>query len=99
MVRMHAAVPASWILGTVLLPNGVLARALVHVASGRIEGVEERPSTATERALRRDGRGVILGGREVLAPAFLDIHCHGAGGGEGSGDASSLDLMASTLLA
>ncbi len=99
MVRIHAGVPASRILGSVLLPNGVLDRALVHVVNGHVAGVEERPSPTIERAFRRDGSGLSLGGREVLAPAFLDVHCHGAGGGDASSDAASLDLMASTLLA
>lgn len=96
---MQMATPASRILGTVLLPNGVLEHALIHVALGRIESIDTKPSPSVERALRRDDEGIVLSSREVLAPAFIDIHCHGAGGGAGTGSASSLDLMASTLLA
>jgi len=96
---MHVTAPASRILGTVLLPNGVLEQALVHIADSRIEGIDTKPSPSAERAFRRDAGGIVLGSREVLAPAFIDVHCHGAGGGAGSEGASSLGVMASTLLA
>jgi len=99
MEGLHVLPPASRILGTALLPGGALVRVLIHVAGGRIAGIDRKPSATVERALRRDAAAIIVGSRDVLAPAFIDVHCHGAGGGTGSGGASSLDLMAATLLA
>ncbi len=87
------------IAGTALLPGGRLERAIVHVDEGRIAGVESDPSPATLRSLRRDGPGVrLLSKDEVLAAAFIDVHCHGAGGGDALGGPGSLELMAGTLL-
>lgn len=85
--------------GTVLLPGGRLERAIVHVEAGRIAAVEADPPPAALRALRRDPTGaLILPHHEVLAPAFIDIHCHGAGGGDVLGGAQALGRMAETLL-
>ncbi len=87
------------IAGTVLLPGGRLERAIVHVDAGRISALEMDPSPALVRALRRDASGaVVLSDDEVLAPAFIDVHCHGAGGGDVLGGTSALERMAATLL-
>ena len=86
------------VVGTALLPGGLLGRAVLHIAAGRIEGVELEPPAIVERALRRDGTALVLSDREVLAPAFVDVHCHGAGGGSAHGATSQLQLMAETLL-
>ena len=51
------------------------------------------------RALRRDASGtLVLSDDEVLAPAFIDVHCHGAGGGDVLGGPAALERMAVTLL-
>ncbi len=89
--------PASRILGTALLPGGSLARVLVHVTEGRILEVEREPARALEQAIRRDGGVLVLSSRHVLTPAFVDPHCHGAGGGSAHGSVASIDLMARTL--
>jgi N-acetylglucosamine-6-phosphate deacetylase len=98
MVRSRLMLAPPRIAGTVLLPGGVLDRAVVHIAGGRLEGVEQGISRSTERALRRDGRGEFLTDHEVLAPAYIDVHCHGAGGGSASGGEASLRTMATKLL-
>jgi N-acetylglucosamine-6-phosphate deacetylase len=85
--------------GTVLLPGGRLARAVVHVDAGRISALETDPSPALLRAMRSDRSGtIVLPDDDVLAPAFIDIHCHGAGGGDVLGGPASLERMAATLL-
>jgi N-acetylglucosamine-6-phosphate deacetylase len=87
------------IAGTVLLPGGGLERAIVHVDAGRISALEMDPSPALVRALRRDASGpVVLSDDEVLATAFIDVHCHGAGGGDVLGGTAALERMAATLL-
>jgi len=87
------------IAGTVLLPGGRLGRAIVHVDAGRISALELDPSPALVRSLRRDAPGAIVGSdEEVLAPAFIDVHCHGAGGGDVLGGPAALERMAATLL-
>ena len=87
------------IAGSVLLPGGRLARALVHVDEGHIVEVEHDPPPAQIRALRRDASGtVVLSDDEVLAPAFIDVHCHGAGGGDVLGGPAALERMAAALL-
>jgi N-acetylglucosamine-6-phosphate deacetylase len=87
------------IAGCVLLPGGRLVRALVHVDEGAIVEVETDPAPAQVRALRRDASGtIVLSDDEVLAPAFIDVHCHGAGGGDVLGGAAALERMAVTLL-
>ncbi len=40
----------------------------------------------------------MLSDDEVLAPAFIDVHCHGAGGGDVLGGPAALERMAATLL-
>ena len=99
MTSRRAATRPAWIMGTVLLPPARLERAIVHLSAGRIQAIETAPSPAVERALRRDGGGLILPSREVLSAAFIDVHCHGAGGGSAHGEPASLWLMAETLLA
>jgi N-acetylglucosamine-6-phosphate deacetylase len=87
------------IAGTVLLPGGRLERAIVHVDAGRITALEMDPSPVVVRALRRDTPGaIVLSDDEVLAPAFIDVHCHGAGGGDVLGGPAALERMAATLL-
>ncbi|HZW01669.1 MAG TPA: amidohydrolase family protein [Candidatus Deferrimicrobium sp.] len=87
------------IAGTVLLPGGRLERSIVHVDAGRISALEMDPSPALVRALRRDASGaIVLSDDEVLAPAFIDVHCHGAGGGDVLGGPAALERMAATLL-
>ncbi|MGD8684164.1 MAG: amidohydrolase family protein [Chloroflexota bacterium] len=86
-------------VGTALLPGGALRRALVRAVGGRITLVEPEPTQELVRTLSGDGIVVRLSAHEVLAPAFVDIHCHGAGGGSAHGDAASLQQMAITLMA
>lgn len=76
-----------------------MGRVVVHVREGRISEVEVDPPAATERSLRRDRAGALVLSRdEVLAPAFIDVHCHGAGGGDALGGPAALERMAATLL-
>ena len=85
--------------GTALLPGGRLGQAIIHVDAGRIAAVEIDPTPAVMRALRRDRAGsLVLPNQQVLAPAFVDIHCHGAGGGDALGGPEGLERMAMTLL-
>jgi N-acetylglucosamine-6-phosphate deacetylase len=86
-------------LGMALLPDGVLGRAMVQTIDGTIDDVDVDPSPATVRALRRDRSVAQLRADEVLAPAFIDIHCHGAGGGAADGDEASLERMTMALRA
>jgi N-acetylglucosamine-6-phosphate deacetylase len=82
-----------------LLPGGRLQRAIVHADAGRISALEMDPSPALVRALRRDASGaIVLSDDEILAPAFIDVHCHGAGGGDVLGGRAALGRMGATLL-
>lgn len=85
------------IVGTVLVPGGSLVQAIVHLAGDRVDGVEVEPLPAHVRALHRDRTAMQLRPRDVLAPALIDVHCHGAGGGSAHGDEASLGLMATAL--
>ena len=96
---MSVASPGSTIVGTVLVPGGSLQHAVVRVDDGRIAAVAREPTDETVRALTRDPAVVFLSRGDVLAPAFVDVHCHGAGGGSAHGDAASLRQMALTLMA
>jgi N-acetylglucosamine-6-phosphate deacetylase len=89
--------PTRPIVGTVMLPGGRLTQAVVELHDGRIASVDVRPRPAALRALRRDPGATRLRVDEVLAPAFIDIHCHGAGGGDAFDGWAGLDLMARTL--
>ncbi len=96
-MKIEPAADAS-IVGTVLLPGGRLQRAAVHVEAGRIVALETDPPRS-ERSLRHDAADTIaLRDDEILAPAFIDIHCHGAGGGDVMGGPDDLTRMAATLL-
>ncbi len=85
------------IAGTTLLAGGRLVRAVVEVRDGRIMSIDREPRPAALRALRREPDAVTLRGDEILAPACIDIHCHGAGGGDAFGGPEGLGLMARTL--
>ncbi len=86
------------IVGPTLLPGGRLQRAAVHIASGRIVEVEIDPPESVIRSLRRDREHTLaLTDGQVLAPAFIDVHCHGAGGGEIMAGRDALERMARTL--
>ena len=49
--------------------------------------------------MRRTPGAAHLSADEVLAPAYIDVHCHGAGGGAADGGLEGLSRMAATLLA
>lgn len=55
----------------------------IHVVGGRITAVEVDPSAA-------DG--------PIVAPGYIDVHVHGWGGHDATGDAPALDGMARALL-
>jgi N-acetylglucosamine-6-phosphate deacetylase len=80
-----------------LLTGGRLVTAAVEVRDGHIASVDVEPPPVALRALRRDPGAMTLRADEVLAPAFIDIHCHGAGGRDAFGGPAGLDLMARTL--
>jgi N-acetylglucosamine-6-phosphate deacetylase len=85
------------IAGTQLLPGGRLEPAVVEVEDGRIVALWVDPPPSHVRALgRRGATSLRLARDEVLAPAFIDVHCHGAGGGDVLG--GTLDRMAQALL-
>jgi N-acetylglucosamine-6-phosphate deacetylase len=86
------------IVGTTLLPGGELRLALVSIRDGRIEAVAPAATRAEERALRRAPGVVRLRADAILAPAFIDVHCHGAGGGAANGGPDGLTRMAGALL-
>jgi N-acetylglucosamine-6-phosphate deacetylase len=87
------------IVGTTLLPGGEIRLALISVRDGRITAVAAALTPPEERALRRTPGLVRLRDEEILAPAFNDIHCHGAGGGAADGGLDGLARMAGALLA
>lgn len=87
------------IVGMTLLPGGELRLALVSLREGQIEAVDLSSTRSEERALARTPGAVRLRADEILAPAFIDVHCHGAGGGAADGGLVGLVRMADTLLA
>ncbi|TDD54797.1 N-acetylglucosamine-6-phosphate deacetylase [Saccharopolyspora elongata] len=62
--------------GQVVTADGVLDRGWVRVSGGQIAAVGSGPAP--------DGPAVDLAGR-WLVPGFVDIHCHGGGGGSFTG--------------
>lgn len=80
-----------------LLAGGRLVQAVVEVRDGYITSVDAEPRPDALRALRRDPDVTTLRADEVLTPAFIDIHCHGAGGGDAFGGPAGLDQVAGTL--
>ncbi len=70
------------IVGTLLAPGGRLADAVVEVREGRIAAVDMDAPLAHRRAARRRPGTLRLADDEILAPAFIDVHCHGAGGAD-----------------
>jgi N-acetylglucosamine-6-phosphate deacetylase len=87
------------IVGRTLLPGGELRLALVSLRDGRIDVVAPAVTEPEERAIRRTPGAVHMHTDEVLAPAYIDVHCHGAGGGAADGGLEGLARMAATLLA
>jgi len=87
------------IMGTTLLPGGDLCLAHVSLGDGRIEAVDPLTTPAERRAVGRTPGVIRLRTDEILAPAFVDIHCHGAGGGAADGGLDGLTRMANALLA
>lgn len=87
------------IMGTTLLPGGKRRVALVSLGDGRIEAINPVTTRAEGRAVGRTPGVMRLRADEVLAPAFVDIHCHGAGGGAADGGLDGLARMANALLA
>jgi N-acetylglucosamine-6-phosphate deacetylase len=86
------------LLGAALLPGGEIAQVLLRIDRDSITAVEHDPRPATVHAARRDRGTVSLRSDEVVAPAFVDVHCHGAGGGSAH-DPASLRRMAGALRA
>lgn len=87
------------LVGRTLLPGGEIRLALVSIREGRIDVVSLAATEPEERAIRRTPMVEHLRADEVLAPAYIDIHCHGAGGGAADGGIEGLGRMAATLLA
>jgi N-acetylglucosamine-6-phosphate deacetylase len=86
------------IVGRTLLPGGELRLALVALRNGLIDEVSLAVTRPEERAIRRTPGAIRLRSDEVLAPAYVDVHCHGAGGGAAAGGTEALARMATTLL-
>lgn len=84
------------IVGTLLLPGGRLADGIVEVREGRIAALDAHRPPALRRAVRRLPGTLRLADGEVLAPAFIDVHCHGAGGADILD--GPVDRMAASLL-
>jgi N-acetylglucosamine-6-phosphate deacetylase len=85
------------IAGTMLLPGGQLSSAIVEAEAWRIVELRVDPPSSQVRALGAAGpTSLRLAREEILAPAFIDVHCHGAGGGDVLG--GSIATMAGTLL-
>jgi N-acetylglucosamine-6-phosphate deacetylase len=68
-----SAEPVRWLRGHVIGPRGVLEDRLLRLDGDRIGwvGVPSADPAGDRRAERLDG---------LLAPAFVDVHCHGGGG-------------------
>jgi len=81
--------------GEIYTSRVVIRRGVVVVRNGRIETIEEGSAgrRLTRGAVVVDARGMIV------APGFIDLHIHGAGGGDTS-DCSlkSIRKMCSTLV-
>ncbi|MCK4625835.1 MAG: amidohydrolase family protein, partial [Phycisphaerae bacterium] len=81
--------------GEVYTSRMVIRRGVVVVQDGKIEAVEVGSPSARllKGALVVDARGMIV------APGFIDLHIHGAGGGDTSDcKVESIRKMASTLV-
>lgn len=87
------------IVGRTLLPGGEFRLALVSLRDARINAVAPAATMSEGRAMRRTPGAAHLSADEVLAPAYIDVHCHGAGGGAADGGLEGLSRMAATLLA
>lgn len=85
------------IVGKTLLPGGEIRFALTSLREGWIQDVSVATTGAEERAIRRAPGASRLRDDEILTPAFIDVHCHGAGGGAADGGADGLARMAHTL--
>ena len=78
--------PAVTVSGRLVLEDRV-AIGTISIEDGRIAAVEFD-----------DGQANDGGGRPYLAPGFVDVHVHGWGGHDATGDAAALDGMARALL-
>lgn len=85
------------IVGKTLLPGGEIRVALTSLRDGWIQDVSAATTDAEVRAIRRTPGASRLRGDEILAPAFIDVHCHGAGGGAADGGTDELARMARAL--
>jgi N-acetylglucosamine-6-phosphate deacetylase len=70
---MSAAPSTRWLRADIVAPRRVLEDRLIRVEDGRIARVG---SAASDAAGRRAAERV----EGLLAPAYLDVHCHGGGG-------------------
>jgi N-acetylglucosamine-6-phosphate deacetylase len=84
------------IVGTLLAPGGWLADAVLEVRDGRVAALDMDAPLAHRRAAWRRPGTLRLADDEILAPAFIDVHCHGAGGADVLDGPS--DRMAAALL-
>ncbi len=76
---------ATELRGRLVLADGVVPGRLV-IEDGWLRAVDPDPADAT------------AAGGPILAPGFIDVHVHGWGGHDATGDAAALDGMARALL-
>ena len=65
----------SWLLGPALLPTGLHSDGAIRVDGDRITWAGLQAD-----APELSGRVLSVGEQELLAPGFVDMHCHGGGG-------------------
>jgi N-acetylglucosamine-6-phosphate deacetylase len=84
------------VAGRLVLADAVVAGTVV-VEDGWIASVETDPD-ARGAAWNPRGPGDQAGTKPLIAPGFIDVHVHGWGGHDATGDADALTGMARALL-
>ncbi|HET9347707.1 MAG TPA: N-acetylglucosamine-6-phosphate deacetylase, partial [Arthrobacter sp.] len=79
---LHAAAPeSSYVLAGTLISDGhAIANAVVAVAGGRIAYAGSERSFGA--AAFRGAREITLPPGSSILPGLIDLHCHGAAGGD-----------------
>lgn len=69
-----------WLEGAVVLPDRVLENGLVAVDGAHVVGLWDLADSP--RPLEQNARHTTKVEKGYIAPGFIDIHCHGAGGAD-----------------